>query len=289
MRTSSLFMRQYRRIIPGVIPATPIAILVAGVVLLSDGCKRESVPDSPVDRSLAPQVQASGEEFLIGFVDELDAIADAVGQPGKSSPSRDRPGPFGNAAGGARRIVISSTTTDTTFIYGEITPDGFGAVVTERHQYPKGLLLITVRKTHGKAQGRIVTETRKYISFADLQRDSAQQSTVTDVYALSGDTIVTHLLRNGILETYTFRLPVVTRVVNPRDGSVRITSRFGSGGAVVSEVRDGNGSLIQLRRNSGLADGSILNYTQFADSTWRNVRTVGQADGSVFHEITSGP
>jgi len=114
------------------------------------------------------------------------------------------------------------------------------------------------------------------------------KANVTEVYGLSRDTIVTHVLRNGILETYTFRLPVVTRIVNPGDGSVRITSRFGSSGAVVSEVRDGSGTLIQHRSSSGLADGSIVSYTQFADSSWRSVRTVGRSDGSVFREVTSG-
>jgi hypothetical protein len=286
MYRSPLYIRQHRWIISG---AYSLASVLAIVAALSGGCRKDSAPAASVEQNISPQIQSPGEEFLIGLLDELNAIADAGAQAPNVSTRRFRHESPGGMSLDARKLLISSTATDTTFIYGEITPDGFGAVVTERHQYPKGLLLITVRKTHGKPQGGIVSETRKYISFADLARDSAQQSNITEVYALTRDTIVTHVLRNGTLETYTFRLPVVTRVVNPRDGSVRVTSRFGSGGTVVSEVRDGAGGLIQVRKNSGLADGSVVSYALFADSTWRSIRTIGQADGTVFREITSGP
>jgi hypothetical protein len=283
----------FARHIPGILLAAcslgSVVLLALALGVLPGGCNRNSIPDSMVERTGSTQVLSTGEDLLIGLLDELDAIANSAAQPAGHSDPGGLAGLLTNNPKDNRRLVVSAAASDTTFIYGEITPDGFGAVVTERHQYPKGLLLITVRKTHGKPQGRIVSETRKYISFADLRKDSAQQSNVTDVYGLSGDTIVTHVLRNGILETYTFRLPVVTRVVNPGDGSVRVTSRFGTAGAVVTEVRDGSGALIQLRKNNGLADGSVVNYTQYADSTWRSVRTVGQADGTVFREITSGP
>jgi hypothetical protein len=259
-----------------------ISGLLAAVLLLH-GCGKFSTVDPAIDPRVLMTQKPPGQEYLVALIEELDRIADEAPAPHGLAPPRTA------SAGTSRRIIMSAATADTTFVYGELTPEGLGAVVTERHQYPKGILLITVRKTHGTAGGGVVWETKKYITFADLTSDTPQQSTTTEVAGLSGDTILTHVVRNGILETFTFRLPVVTRVVNPSDGSVRVTARFGSGGAVVSEVRDGSGALIQLRRNNGLADGSIANYTLFADSTWRNVRTVGEADGTVFREITSGP
>ncbi len=274
MHTHMLF-RRYR--IPFGLPG-----LLAGFLLMY-GCGKFSTPDLSIDPKFMMEEEPQGEEYLIAFVDELDQLADAG--PGVRSTML----PVDVPQSAMRRTVIRTSAADTTFVYGELTPTGLGAVVTERHQYPKGILLITVRKTHGLPGGGVVSQTKKYITFADLSSDNPQQSTITEVAGLSGDTILTHVVRNGILETYTFRLPVVTRVVNPADGSVRVTSRFGAAGAVVSEVRDGSGSLIQLRRNNGLADGSIVSYTHFADSTWRNVRTVGEADGTVFREITSGP
>src|SRR5207249_2986398 len=96
-----------------------------------------------------------------------------------------------------RRLIVSSTESDTLYIYGELTPEGYGAVVTERHAYPKGILLITVRKVFGKPPTSIVTQTRRYISNSDFLNDTAQQSNITEIYGLSSDTIVTHVLRNG--------------------------------------------------------------------------------------------
>jgi len=32
-----------------------------------------------------------------------------------------------------------------------------------------------------------------------------------------------------------------------------------------------------------------VTYTEFPDGSWRNVRSIGQANGSILREITSGP
>src|SRR5512143_3744696 len=261
------------------------ACAVAAAVLLA-GCAKTS-PDSPSAPERPAQFETTGEEFLISALDEIESIADYTGMVGR----RPEPGRAAAPARAGSRIkrIISATETDTTHTYGEVAPGGYAAVVTERHAYPKGLLLITVRKSYGMPPARIVTQTRRYISFADFLSDSAQQSNVTELYGLSSDTLVTHVLRNGVLETYTFRLPVVTRVTSPVDGSVRVTSRYGSAGTVRTEIRDGDGNLIQFRENYGDSTGALTTYTEYADASWRNVRTLGQADGSVVRDITSGP
>jgi hypothetical protein len=250
------------------------------------GCSANA-PESPASPERPAQFESTGEEFLISALDELERIADLAGvQSRQTIDLRSISSLFPSR--GAKRL-IAATTTDTTFIYGEVTPGGYGAVVTERHAYPKGLLLITVRRSYGKPPARVVTETKRYISFPDFLNDSTQQSNITELYGLSSDTIVTHVTRNGILETYTFRLPVITRVTNPVDGSVRVTLRYGSGGSVRSEIRDGDGNLVQFRDTYGDSTGAITTYTEFADASWRNVRTLGQSDGSVLRDITSGP
>jgi hypothetical protein len=252
-----------------------IPLFALGGISIFTGCTRQSVPVVPVgSHDPLYRFEATGEDFLINALEEVQAVADysgGAGLPGK-----------------ARRL-ISATETDTTFIYGEITSDGYGAVVTERHAHPKGMLLITVRKSHGKPEGKIVTETRRYISYADFLKDSTEQSNITEVYGLTSDTIVTHVLRNGTLETYTFRLPVVTRTLNPTTGAVRVTTRYGAAGAVFSEIRDGSGNLVQVRKTNGEADGALVTYTEYADASWRLVKSTGRADGSVFRDITSGP
>jgi len=242
------------------------------------GCNRSQPSQGEPGPIVPSQFEETGEEFLISALDEVNAIAEwAQSNPPVTLPPRER------------KFLLLKTTTDTVYVYGQVIPGGYGAVVTERHAYPKGLLLITVRKSHGREGGRIVTDTKRYISFESFQNDEPQQSSLTELYGLSSDTLVTRVLRNGVLETYTFRLPVITRVVNPADGSVRVTSRYGADSSIVSEVRDGSGALIQFTRNTGLSTGALVTHVEYADSTWRNTLTIGRADGSVFREITSGP
>ena len=278
-----------RRIALATSPITLLAYLVAFLWVI--GCNKDAPTSAQVgDKPTQYQFETTGEEFLISALDEVESIADYVQRTGSVA----RANLSLNALSATlppkgRKQIISSVESDTTYIYGEVTTEGYGAVVTERHAYPKGILLITVRKSYGKPQTRTVTETKRYISYQDFQNDTSQQSNITEVYGLSSDTLVTHVNRNGTIETYTFRLPVITRVTNPVDGSVRVTTRYGAAGTVRSEVRDGNGNLISLRETYGDSTGALTTYTKYADASWRNVRTIGQADGSVYHEITSGP
>jgi hypothetical protein len=237
-----------------------------------------SAPDIP-----KYEFEATGEDYLISALDEVLSIADWTNLSGSLSHTR-----LPKSSSTPESSIVAVTSTDTVYSYGEVTADGYGAVITERYAHPKGLLLITVRKTFGKENGHIVTETKRYVSYADLQNDNPQQTNVTELYGCQADTIVTHVLRNGTLETYTFRLPVVTKVVNPQDGSIRITSRYAADGAVVSKIEDGNGNLVQIRRSYGEADGSTITRTEYPDGSWRQVRTRGEATGTVTRETTSG-
>jgi hypothetical protein len=246
-------------------PLLIVALVIAAALAAAwvPGCREGAVDPAPGEPGAVDQ--ARGEEFLASALDEIEAIADAA--PGS----------------------VPAVAADTTYVYGEILPGGYGAVVTERHAYPKGILLITVRRSYGTELAHLVTDTRRYTSEAAFLADSAEQTNRTEVYGLTADTIVTYVDRNGLSETYTFRLPVVSKVTNPADGSVRVTTRFADAGAVVTEVRDGAGLLVSRRTSSGAADGAILSTILYADSTWRSTRTIGQADGSVLRDVTSGP
>ncbi len=264
--------------------AAVLTLLVLALSIALPACNRDVPVNAPKLADL-PQFkfESTGEEFLISALDEVESIAGfalpsgAGRTPGTPLPSKNH------------KQLVSSALSDTTYVYGEITPDGYGAVVTERHAYPKGILLITVRKSYGKPTTRTVTETKRYISYQDFLNDTSQQSNVTELYGLSSDTIVTHVNRNGTTETYTFRLPVITRVTNPVDGSVRVTTRYGVAGMVRSEIRDGAGNLVQLRDTYGDSTGALTTYIRYADGSWRNTRTIGRSDGSVYHEVTTGP
>lgn len=247
-----------------------LAFLALAALAALEGCRDGSTAPATPSAPALFTGESTGEEFLIGAIDELAAIA-AWADP----LSLRKPGALGK------------TEVDSVYVYGEVTADGFGAVVTERHAYPKGILLITVRKSYGK-NGHVMSETKRFISDESFRANLPQQSTVTDVAAASGDTIVTHVVRNGNVETFTFRLPVITRTTNQTDGTVQVTSRFAAGGAVVSEIRDEGGTLIRRTRTTSLPSGAIQTRTEYADGSWRTVSTLGQADGSVLREITTG-
>ena len=266
------------RLLPAIFSFTLITLTLAACEM------RLQIPSSSNGHDLPVyEFEATGEDFLISALDEVQAIADwspsfTNGLGGRISDA--------DAAGKKREAVVTGT--DSVYIYGEVIPGGYGAVVTEKYARPKGLLLITVRKTYGKGNGHIVTETNRYASHADHLSDNPQQTNVTELFGLQTDTIVTHVLRNGTLQTYTFRLPVVTRVISPQDGSIRATSRYGVNGQIISKTVDGDGNLVQLRRSYGQIDGSTITRTEYPDDSWRQVRTRGESDGTVTRETTSG-
>src|SRR5258708_1715480 len=169
MLRSELYIRPHSRIALTAYSLASVAMALAALAVWCGGCTKDSAPAPAVDQKASPQTESPGAEFLIGLLDELSAIAGAGTHEPVGSTAARHPGFPNGMSGNPGKLVIASAATDSTFVYGEVTPDGFGAVVTERHQYPKGLLLITVRKTHGIPQGGIVSETRKYISFEDLR------------------------------------------------------------------------------------------------------------------------
>ena len=288
MYTNYLSRSMNRRLVPT--PVLLLMFLLLAAIFWIAGCDKETPTAISTKQPSEFRSGTTGEEYLISILDEIDNITEYVLRNGNTSQQMMTLNELSSTLPAKeRKMVLSSGTIDTTYIYGEITKDGYGAVVTEKHAYPKGILLITVRKTYGKPPAAVVSESKKFITQHDFLNDSTQQSTVTEVYGLSIDTIVTHVLRNDVVETYTFRLPVITSVLNPQDGSIRTTTRYGGAGAVYSEVRDGNNNLIQVRITSGGTEGEVITYTEYPDASWRNVKVIGQADGSILREITSGP
>lgn len=262
----------------------PIFVFFLAVLTLAACEMRLQIPaTSEIPNIPKYEFETTGEDYLVSAIEEIHAIADWA-ESFTNGPNRS----VSNDASVEQKSTLAKTSTDTAYIYGQIIAGGYGAVVTERYAYPKGLLLITIRKTYGKEDGHIVTETKRYASHADFRNDNPQQTNVTELFGRQKDTIVTYVLRNGRLDTYTFRLPVLTKAVNSQDGSVRVTTRYASSGAIVSKVEDGAGNLIQIRRSYGQTDGSTVTRTEFPDRSWKQVRTVGQVDGTILRETTSG-
>ena len=252
-------------------------ILFAGILgfcgaLSVIGCQQLSDhPTAPGDSS-AVEAAPTAEDLLIGAIDEVTSIADM---------------PIGSSSSPHAVSIIQALSADSVYVYGTLTAEGLGAVVTERHTYPKGILLISVRKSFAR-NGAMVTDTKQYTSQANFRSDLPDQSVTTEVLPLSRDTILTHVLRNSTTETYTFRLPVVSSTVNQLTHTTRVTSRFPSAGSIVSEVTDETGALIRRTISTALSGGAIESRTEYPDGSWRTVTTLGRADGSIFRQTTTG-
>jgi hypothetical protein len=260
-----------------------IAMSLAGLILIFASCEIDKQStDSSSNGYSEYQDNADGSEYLIAALDELESIA------GLSSTKIGTDCISINTTGFDRKLRPAKSSADTVIVYGSLTTDGYGATITERVTHPKGLLLITVSKSYGKPNGHTVTDVKKYSSYDDFAADIPQSTSITEVYGLSKDTIVTHVTKNGTSETYTFRLPVVTRTINAQDGSISISSRYGLDSMVVTEVKNGVTNIVSTLRNSyGLSDGSLISRIEYADSTWRQVRTLGHSDGSILKEVTT--
>jgi hypothetical protein len=259
------------------------AIVLVTVAIIFFSCEYEKQSTSPASSSTTDtQSQVEGEEYLVEALDELESLADlSVTATGTTHSSI--------LASLRKQTSLSSVSADTTFVYGEVTTNGYGATVKEKITHPKGLFLITVTKSYGKQNGHTVTETKKYSSVDDYQNGLPQATSTTEVYGLSKDTIVTHVIKNNTSETYTFKLPVITRTINALDGSIKVSSRYGLNNMVVTEVSDGVTNVVsQIKKSYGANDGSLISRIEYpANGEWKQTRTLGRADGSILKEVTS--
>ncbi len=247
-----------------------ITLLILAAILLA-GCHKDAV-DSTVNPPDNPTVlpTETPQDLLVAAIQTVEDLADWSG-PARFTTT------------GTKQVLLK-TDGDTTYIYGALTPEGYGAVVTEKHTYPRGILLITVTKSYGNAAGRIVSEVKRYVSPQTFLNDEPASWSRTELYALIRDTIITYVTRNGLQETYTFRLPVVTGTIAASPEATRYATRFARYYRIVTETRDGNGALVQSREDSAMPDGSLITVTTYSDGTWRSSRTLGRGDGSVLRE-----
>jgi hypothetical protein len=259
---------QWRRIMgSGITRRSLVIAFMLTFFLAISGCKKDS-PAAPVVGPTGADLTPSGEMYLIEALTELEAIADLEILP---------------RTGAAAKISA-----DTVLVYGMVSPEGTGMVVTERHTFQKGIPLITVRKSYGGLNGRVVTETWKYSSEADFQSNRPDQWSISEIYPGVVDTIVTRVTKNTGTEVFTFTLPIISRTTNTVTGAVQQTARFARLGAVVTEVTGGSGLLVRRTSTTGLATGAVQTTTEQADGSWRRVSTLGRADGTVLKTITTG-
>jgi hypothetical protein len=198
-------------------------------------------------------------------------------------------------------LKVDQVNADSTWIYGDTLTGGVGVVITERHAYPKGLLLITKNYKYGDyANLTIVSINERFVSWSQYNSGTPETKTKTELTFESApsEAIVTHITRwtknVQTRESYTFRNQVIT-IDNSR-GIKTVRKAKPNDEVIVTETYDlSTNNLIQSRWTgaSPTFSGGFFTRTNNYDNgnlvSWTKTTTVGQADGSIKRIIDRYP
>jgi len=118
-------------------------LLVPFIGAALSGCdKADSVTSNIPDATLPQEYQLTGEQLLTQSLDDIQALSDWAASA--SQAQLNSPLPLDKSA---------NVAADSTFVYGQLSPEGYGSVITVKYGHPKGILLITLKRAHGEAEG----------------------------------------------------------------------------------------------------------------------------------------
>jgi hypothetical protein len=206
-------------------------------------------------------------------------------------------------------LKVDQVNADSIWIYGDTLTGGIGVVITEKHAYPKGLLLITKNYKYGIGTGgagdpddvkKIVNWTKKYISWTQYRNNTPEQEVKTELYA-DNNKIVTYITRknkNGIVttESYTFKNPIVT-VINSKDLKIVRKGSGSSGDIETLTYQNSTGKLLSVRAVGSSAgdygDGAFhssyteydINQPPFRVTKFNKVVVLGKGNGEIWRYI----
>ncbi|MCL4538631.1 MAG: hypothetical protein M1378_03380 [Bacteroidetes bacterium] len=202
-----------------------ISLLVL-IFLVFAGCERSN--DHATDTSAKPPSLSKDEALSImnEVLDDFEFVHQSL-LSGTSqamiAPTRSQPIVMSVPTSSERDLdKVGKVATDSIFVYGDTaTINGVlhGIVVTEKHAYPKGLLLITRSAKYSPSNTRgIASVTDRYISWAQYSAGTPEQRTESVIqpqFSSGTDlTIEVHATRTKgsvtLSETYRFTSPTIT-------------------------------------------------------------------------------
>ena len=212
----------------------------------------------------------------------------------KTSPTRSEP-------------IVMKIAQDSIFVYGDTaTINGVlhGIVVTEKHAYPKGLLLITKSLKYAPSDTRgIASVTDRYISWAQYNAGTPEQRTesVIQPQFSSGtdSTIEVHATRTKgsitLSETYRFTSPTVT--IDVSKGTRVVRTADATADQIVTATYDQTTGILLTKRVTGQGEAppyggfytQTYNYVDGELNNWVKTTTRGQPDHSVLKIIERYP
>ena len=266
-------------------------------LLIISGCERAN--NHVTDTTTKPPSLSKDETLSImnEVLDDFEFIHQSMlsgTSLRKSAPTRSQP-------------IVMKVATDSIFVYGDTaTINGVlhGIVVTEKHAYPKGLLLITKSAKYAPSNTRgIASVTDRYISWAQYNAGTPEQRTesVIQPQFSSGtdSTIEVHATRTKgsvtLSETYRFTSPTVTIDVSKGTRVVRTADPAADG--IITATYDQTTGILLTKRVTGQGEAppyggfytQTFNYVDGELNNWVKTTTRGQADHSVLKVVERFP
>ncbi len=266
-------------------------------LLIISGCERSN--DHATDTSTKPPSLSKDEALSImnEVLDDFEFVHQSMLSSAslrKVAPTRSQP-------------IVMKVATDSIFVYGDTaTINGVlhGIVVTEKHAYPKGLLLITKSSKYSPSNTRgIASVTDRYISWAQYNAGTPEQRTesVIQPQFSSGtdSTIEVHATRTKgsvtLSETYRFTSPTVT--IDVSKGTRVVRTADPAADQIVTATYDQATGTLLTKRVTGQGEAppyggfytQTFNYVDGELNNWVKTTTRGQSDHSVLKVIERYP
>lgn len=204
--------------------------------------------------------------------------------------------------------IVFAVTPDSTFVYGDTaTIDGHlnGIVVTEKHAYPKGLLLITKSMKYAPSNTvGIASVTEKYISWTQYKNHTPDTRTISiagpQFSSGTDSTIQTQVtkIQGSVTLSESFRFATPIRTLDLSKKTVSVRAADPSARQVITAVYDMNTGMILTKRATGQGDVSLGYGSYYSQSytynngdlaSWTKTTTVGQADKSILKVVEKYP
>jgi len=255
-------------------------------------------PDNP-EQSIS---QDEAKQILMDMLDDFEQTNQII----SSNASLRKVGMA--SLPGKNAPIIFAVTPDSTFVYGDTaTIDGQlnGIVVTEKHAYPKGLLLITKSMKYAPSNTiGIASVTEKYVSWSQYNSHTPETKTISIAgpqYSSGTDSsIETHVtkIKGSVTLTETFRFSEPIRTVDMSKSTISVRAADPSSQQVITAVYDMNSGILLTKRATGQGDISLgygsyysqsYTYSNGVLASWSKTTTLGQADKSILKIVEKYP
>ncbi|MCL5268290.1 MAG: hypothetical protein M1469_09335 [Bacteroidetes bacterium] len=280
-------------------------------LLIISGCEKSN--NHMTDTSTKPPTLSKDEALSImnEVLDDFEFIHQSMlsgASLHKAAPTRSQPIVMSVPTMSERDPdKVGKVAADSIFVYGDTaTINGVlhCVVVTEKHAYPKGLLLITKSSKYAPSNTRgIASVTDRYISWNQFSAGTPEQRTESIIQPQfssgTDSTIEAHVSRTKgsvtLSETFRFTSPAVT--IDVSKGTRVVRSADPLAGQIVSATYDQATGVLLSKRATGQATPPPYGgfYTQSYTFTngelasWVKTTTLGQADHSVVKTIERYP